>query len=160
MGTIAKIEGLDNLLNKLNSIADPETYKEAIDKACRSVEYAAKKNCTGLFEHPTGALKASITHEVVQEGEQIVGYVGTKVEYAPYQEFGTGKFAENGDGRKTPWAYTDERTGETIWTAGNKPKPFLRPALQDRTERVRQILVAAVNQAQGQRRNNGGVERG
>lgn len=160
MGTIATIEGLDNLLGKLQSLGDSTIYEDAIEKACRSVEYKAKKNCTGLFDNPTGALKASITHEVVREGGQIEGYVGTNVEYAPYQEFGTGKFAENGDGRKTPWAYTDERTGETIWTAGNEPKPFLRPALQDRTERIRQILVAAVNQAQGQRRNNGGVERG
>lgn len=160
MGTVAKIEGLDNLLNKLKEVASPEIYEEAIAKSCRSVEYAAKKNCTGLFDNPTGALKASITHEVEQEGGQIVGYVGTNIEYAPYQEFGTGKFAENGDGRKTPWAYTDERTGETIWTAGNKPKPFLRPALQGRRERIRQILVAAINQVQGQRRKNGGVKNG
>lgn len=158
MSTAATIEGLDDLLNKLHEVADSETYRNAIEKSCRSVEFAAKQNCTGLFNNPTGTLKGSITHEVVEEGNKIVGYVGTNIEYAPYQEFGTGKFAENGDGRKTPWAYTDERTGETVWTAGNKPKPYLRPALRDRRDRVRQILVAAINSATGTRRKNGGVK--
>ncbi|MGM9937488.1 MAG: HK97-gp10 family putative phage morphogenesis protein [Candidatus Ornithomonoglobus sp.] len=140
-----EVEGLDGLRNKLLRLQNSETYEAALNKACRIVETAAKKNCTGLFEHPTGALKASITHEIVQEGKELVGYVGTNTEYAPYQEFGTGKFAENGDGRETPWAYTDERTGETIWTAGNKPKPFLRPALADNRDKVKEALAQGMN---------------
>lgn len=151
--TISEIEGLDELMKKLRDVADEEQYREAIEKACRSVEYAAKQKAPRL----TGALKASITHEIAEENGEIVGYVGTNIEYAPYQEFGTGKFAENGNGRKTPWAYIDERTGDTIWTAGNKPQPFLRPALRDRQERIRQIFVRAVNQATGTRKKNGGV---
>lgn len=154
MGTIATIEGLDGLLNKLQEIGNPQIYEEAMDKACRSVEYKAKK----LSPRKTGELEGSITHEIVQEGKEIVGYVGTITEYAPYQEFGTGKFAE--DGRKTPWSYTDERTGKTVYHEGNKPQPFLRPALEDRRERVRQIFVAAINKATGNRRANGGVKEG
>jgi HK97 gp10 family phage protein len=34
-------------------------------------------------------LKSSITYEVVESLSNIIGIVGTNVEYAPYQEFGT-----------------------------------------------------------------------
>lgn len=156
MGTAANIEGLDDLLNKLREVADPQAYHDAIEKSCRIVEFAAKQNCSGLFTNPTGTLRGSITHEVVEEGNQIAGYVGTNIEYAPYVEFGTGKFAENGRG--TPWSYTNERTGKTVWMNGSRPKPYLRPALEDRRERVRQILVAAINSATGTRKKNGGVK--
>lgn len=140
------VEGLDALVSKLNRLGSSELHISAMNKACRVVETAAKKNCTGLFDKPTGTLKASITHEVEIQGKEFEGYVGTNLEYGPYQEFGTGKYAENGDGRKTPWAYTDERTGETIWTAGNKPKPFLRPALTDNRDKVKQILSEGINE--------------
>lgn len=55
--------------------------------------------------------------------------IGTPVEYGIYQEYGTGLFAEGGKGRKTGWAYKDEQTGKTVFTRGNRPRPFLRWAL-------------------------------
>ena len=140
-----RIEGLDALDARLASALTSAAYEAGMQKACRIVETAAKKKAP----RDTGALKASITHETTIEGKQIVGYVGTPIEYAPYQEYGTGKFAENGAGRKTPWAYTDERTGETIWTAGNKPRPFLRPALNENQKRVQEILHDAVRKGMG-----------
>lgn len=140
-------KGLNELRKKLNNMGDVSVYTRAMNKACRVVETKAKQNCTGLFDNSTGILKASIMHEVVREGNEITGYVGSNMNYAPYQEFGTGKFAENGDGRTTPWAYTDEKTGETIWTAGNKPKPFLRPAFNDTRDKVKTILAQGIKAA-------------
>mgnify|MGYP002796974129 CR=1 FL=1 len=131
------IEGLDALDARLASALTSAAYEAGMQKACRIVETAAKKKAP----RDTGALKASITHETTIEGKQIVGYVGTPIEYAPYQEYGAG--------RKTPWAYTDERTGETIWTAGNKPHPFLRPALNENQKRVQEILHDAVRKGMG-----------
>ena len=136
-----RIEGLDALDARLASALTSAAYEAGMQKACRIVETAAKKKAP----RDTG----TITHETTIEGRQIVGYVGTPIEYAPYQEYGTGKFAENGAGRKTPWAYTDERTGETIWTAGNKPHPFLRPALNENQKRVQEILHDAVRKGMG-----------
>ena len=85
----------------------------------------------------TGRLSDSITYKVgnktvgkgleteVKEGEAIIG---TNVFYAPYIELGTGVYAKNGDGRKTPWTYFNERKNQFFTTIGYKPRPFLRPA--------------------------------
>lgn len=71
----------------------------------------------------TSRLKNSISHAVVQE-EQAV-YIGTNVEYAIYQELGTGIFAEGGSGRNTPWSYKDSH-GEWHKTSGTAGKHFLK----------------------------------
>ena len=75
----------------------------------------------------TTRLKGSIDY-LVDENE-LVGYVGTNVEYAVYVEFGTGEFAENGRGRKGGWVYQDP-SGEWFFTYGQAPQPYLRPAFR------------------------------
>lgn len=52
-------------------------------------------------------------------------------------EYGTGLFAEKGGRQDVPWHYQDEK-GNWYSTFGNKPKPFMRPALdENRTEIIR-----------------------
>ena len=92
-------------------------------QACILVQGQAVLLATGT----TGRLKQSIDY-VVDEKE-LVGYVGTNVEYGIYVEFGTGEFAENGRGRKGGWVYQDE-SGEWFFTWGQEPKPYLRPAFR------------------------------
>jgi len=80
----------------------------------------------------TGHLKGSISHKVVGDDTVVIG---TNVEYAIYVEKGTGKYAEGGKGRQTPWAFYDD--AGTFWiTAGQKPKPFLTPAVEDNKARI------------------------
>lgn len=138
--SIKNIRGADSLFRKLDNISDTGSYVATMNKLCRKVERTAKEFCP----RKTGNLKRSITHEVDVSGRDIVGVVGTNTEYAPYVEFGTGKFAAEGNGRKTPWAYTDEATGELIWTAGQKPQPFLHPALDAHRDEIRKELGKAV----------------
>lgn len=147
MSVIASMEGTEKLFSKLRDLGDDEAYRKALEKSCRAVEREAKKKAP----RDDGILEASITHEIRKEGSGMAGYVGTNVEYGPYQEFGTGKYAENGNGRKTPWAYEDPKTGEVIWTAGNKPHPFLRPALNESRDKVKQILKDAIVSAKGKK---------
>lgn len=139
------IDGIDRLDQKLLAAMTSSAYEAAVQKACRIVETDAKKGAP----RDTGVLKASITHETAIEGRQIVGYVGTNIEYAPYQEYGTGKFASNGRGRKTPWVYTDQRTGKKVWTQGNRPHPFLKPALNNNRSRIHDILHSGLRKAMG-----------
>lgn len=75
----------------------------------------------------TARLRNSVDY-VVDEDE-LIGYVGTSVEYAVYVEFGTGEFAENGRGRKGGWVYKDP-SGEWFFTWGQEPQPYLRPAFR------------------------------
>lgn len=66
----------------------------------------------------TGQLKAS-WQAIVHEN---VAYIGSPLENAIWEEFGTGIHAENGNGRQGGWAYEDEE-GEVHWTRGKQKNP-------------------------------------
>lgn len=87
----------------------------------------------------TARLKGSIDYQV-DEGE-LVGYIGTNVEYAIYVEFGTGEFAENGRGRKGGWVYQDP-SGEWFFTWGQEPQPYLRPAFRQTRKEIESLAKA------------------
>lgn len=134
-----EIDGLDSLVAKLNGI--DERLQSKMLKAAKFVEDEAREKAPKR----TGNLKGSIESKVERTGSEIVATVYTPVEYAPYQEYGTGLFAVNGDGRKTGWAYEDELTGERIFTRGNRPHPFLAPALRENKDVILQFLKEGLN---------------
>ena len=83
----------------------------------------------------TGRLRGSITSIV--EGDDV--YIGTNVEYAKYVHEGTGKYAAEGGGRQTPWAYKGE-DGEIHFTHGIKPNRFLRNAIEKNQDKYKEII--------------------
>lgn len=94
----------------------PEREKEinqkllaGMSKAVLIVERQAKEDCPV----DTGRLRASINSRVETENNDIVGIVGTVVEYAPFVEFGTSKMSA---------------------------KPFLFPALEMKKGEVEEAL--------------------
>ena len=133
------IKGLDAVIQSIEDIADIDKIKAAMGKCCALVERAA----TQAAPKDTGALRNSIQSEVQETGEEITGVVFTPLEYAPYVEYGTGLFAEE-SGRKTPWLYEDEKTGEMIFTRGQRPQPFLRTALFENKEQITKLLGESV----------------
>ena len=135
-----KFEGLDGIIKKIDKIDDIKPLTQAMYDACDIVESASKEKAP----KDTGALRRSITSKVEVNSNEINGIVFTPLEYAPYVEYGTGLFAENGNGRKTGWAYKDEKTGETIWTRGQHPQPYLRPALEENKEAINKIFKEAL----------------
>lgn len=93
----------------------------------------------------TGALRNSITH-AAHDGAMLVG---SNMEYAPYVELGTGKeynpppewmeaHGKRGRGLDK-WVYQDAK-GE--WHTGypQKPRPFLRPALENHVDEYKRIV--------------------
>lgn len=110
-----------------------ETLKKAtiqwLFQACILVEGQA----VALAKVQTARLRNSIDY-IVDEGE-LIGYVGTNVEYAIYVEMGTGEFAENGNGRKGGWVYKDP-SGEWFFTWGQEPQPYLRPAFRQKKAEI------------------------
>lgn len=80
---------------------------------------------TGIDGYHGGELRNSITHVTTSEGTEHKAIVGTNKYYAAYVELGTGKYAANGNGRKTPWAWTD-KNGEVHFTHGMKPRHFVK----------------------------------
>ena len=110
--------------------------KVAIEEASILVENAARVNAPV----DKGLLKKSMSHRVIEQSGKVIGQIGTNVEYGPYMEFGTGIFAEKGDGRKTGWFYVDDK-GEGHFTRGNRPQPFLRPALNKNRTKIKDIIA-------------------
>lgn len=114
-----------------------ERVYDALELSGKLVEDSAKLLCPV----DTGNLRDSITHKLVREVNEV--RIGTPIEYAPYIEFGTGEFAENGQGRKGGWFYVDDK-GNKHFTLGNKPQPFLRPALYENKKNINRIFQEAL----------------
>lgn len=133
------VTNLDVILDKLEDAIDDDTIRSAVGKACAVVERSAKEKAP----KDTGALRRSITSEVTEEDGAIVGTIFTPLEYAPYVEYGTGLFAESGQGRQTPWSYQDDE-GNWHTTRGQKPQPFMRPALDENREKIVRLIKEGV----------------
>lgn len=126
-----RIEGLDEVLKRLENIGSVQQAQRALGKACALVESAAKRNAP----KDTGELRRSITSKV----EGLTGIIFTPLEYAPYVEYGTGIFAESGGRTDVPWHYQDAE-GNWHSTVGQDPQPFMRPALYDNKQNIINIL--------------------
>ena len=159
-----EIQGLESVFERLEGIADAAKAKQAITKACLLVERQAKINAQALSEGD-GTLAGSIASRI----DDYEGVVYTPLFYAPYVEYGTGIEAEHPTkpGRQdVPWVYVEhsgeprqgaqksytleeakqavailrEKGLEAHYTYGQKPQPFMRPALDDNREKIVEIL--------------------
>ena len=130
-----EIKGIDKVLKRLEKLSNTENIEKAMGKACAVVEAAAKQNAP----KDTGALRQSISSKVDIEGKEVIGTIFTPLEYAPYVEYGTGLFAESGGRKDVPWHYQDDK-GEWHSTSGQKPQPFMRPAIEDNRNKIIEIL--------------------
>lgn len=135
-----KFDGLDGVLASLDALADTEKIKQAMGTCCALVEGAAKRKAP----KDTGELRRSITSKVEDDGGNIIGIVYTPLEYAPYIEYGTGIFAEEGGRKDVPWHYQDDE-GKWHSTSGQKPQPYMRPALNESREQIKRILKGALS---------------
>ena len=130
-----EIEGINKVLKRLEKLSNTENIEKAMGKACAVVEAAAKQNAP----KDTGALRNSITSKVENRNGHVEGTIFTPLEYAPYIEYGTGLFAESGGRKDVPWNYQDDK-GEWHSTSGQKPQPFMRPAIEDNRNKIIEIL--------------------
>ena len=128
---MSEIHGLDEILERFDSLVSTNKLESALGKACALVERSAKQKAP----KGNGELRRSITSKV----EGTTGIVFTTLEYAPYVEYGTGLFAENGGRKDVPWNYQDDE-GEWHSTSGQHPHPFMRPALDENREQIKRIL--------------------
>ena len=134
-----KFEGLDKIIDKIEDFDDVREMTSAMQQACNIVESAAKDKAP----KDTGALRRSITSKVEVNGSEIDGTVFTPLEYAAFCEYGTGLFAENGNGRKTPWVYMDDK-GNYHYTRGQHPQPYMRPALEENKDKIINMIKGAL----------------
>lgn len=125
---LAEIKFIDHTEQVKGKIAD--VAQSALEEACGELESQTKRNT----KVKTGQTKNSWRHRVSQSGDEFTGVVGSDYENAIWEEFGTGDYALNGDGRKGGWFYEDEE-GNGHFTHGKHPRrPFWKAytALKDK----------------------------
>ena len=85
----------------------------------------------------TGQLRNSWQHKVVES--EHTAYIGSPLENAIWEEFGTGEHAANGNGRKTPWVYKD-RKGDWHTTTGKRPQRTLENAYNSTKDKIEKLI--------------------
>lgn len=84
----------------------------------------------------SGALAQSFQNDSNVDGKKYTAFVGSSMEYAIWQEMGTGEYALEGNGRKGGWCYKDLDTGKIVFTRGSRPKRMLHNAYQRKKSAV------------------------
>lgn len=85
----------------------------------------------------SGALKRSFVSDSMVDKAEYTAYIGSSLEYAIYQEYGTGEHALEGNGRKGGWVYKDPDTGKAVFTRGNRPRRMLYNAFQQKKAKIK-----------------------
>ena len=85
----------------------------------------------------TGQTKGSWEYRV--DEEKMEAYVGSNYENAVWEEFGTGQYALDGNGRKTPWVY-EGSDGKMHWTRGKRPSRALYHAFRQTKDKIQREL--------------------
>ena len=102
----------------------------ALEEASGELEGQVKDNS----RVDTGKTRDSWNHKV--DEHKFEAYVGSNYQNAIWEEFGTGIYAQNGNGRKdVPWVYQDEQ-GKWHRTKGKKPSRALHNAFNDMKNRI------------------------
>lgn len=161
-------------------MADTRAFEQSCDEADKLVLDILVQNMELTLDHVaekakekvgvgTGALRAdtrSLGVEIV--GDEVHGAVGNSLEHAIYHHQGTGIYAEEGNGRKTPWVYVEggSSTGgqkkEYTWeeakraaaflrskglkahaTRGSKPNPYLKDTIEQEQSTISKLLGGA-----------------
>lgn len=129
----------------MNSIKFQDNTKEFNDKlknivinwleeASGEIEAQTKQNS----RVDTGKTKGSYTHKV--DKDKLEAQIGSPNENAIWEEFGTGIYAENGNGRKdVPWTYRDAK-GNFHKTKGKTPNKPLRNAMKQNESAIQEAL--------------------
>ena len=117
-----------------------EVFKNT-EKACLFLEGESKKNCPV----DQGPLRAAMFHDVQLNPKEIVGTVANSMSYAACVHQGTGIYAVDGNGRKTPWVFTvsSGKYKGTHITVGQRPQPFLEYSKIFNKDKINNILGGA-----------------
>lgn len=116
---MADIEFVDNRV-QVNKALDDAVGAFLLEASAEIVSAAARGSRVD-----SGQLKGSWKANVNEsKGEAVIG---SELENAIWEEFGTGEYAAKGDGRKGGWNYQDD-SGNWYHTTGKKPNRTLQRA--------------------------------
>lgn len=114
----------DNAAEVLKATAEQKL--RALEAVGIQAEGDVKDEITDLDAVDTGRLRGSSAHQV--DGDSVE--IGTNVDYAVYVHEGTGKYAIGGGTPKERWVYRDPLTGEFRMGFPQKPRRFIKNAME------------------------------
>ncbi len=120
---------------------------DALNAAGFFVVGEASKNISNNGSVQTGLMINSNEHDI--DPKKGIVRIGNTRKYSIWVEKGTGIYAQDGNGRKTPWVYTDAR-GNTFFTRGQKPKPFIMPAAMEHREELIEMIARFLKRGLGE----------
>ena len=129
---MSNVKFTDNSIQVINAIN--QEILNALEEASGELEAQVKRNP----KVDKKKKKNSWTHKV--DEHKYEAYVGSNYENAIWEEFGTGVYAQNGNGRKdVPWTYQDEQ-GKWHRTKGKKPRKALQKAFNSMKNRIERFF--------------------
>lgn len=122
-----------------------ETHQEEVNEAFHKTAVAWLHEACGELVSAvrnnqrvrTGKTRQSWRYVVDESG--LEGMVASDAENAVWEEFGTGEYALNGNGRKGGWWYVDEK-GQKHFTRGKRP---IRPLFKAYMALKSRIIASA-----------------
>lgn len=124
----------DNVADVLKATAEQKI--KALEAIGIQAEGDVKDEITDLGAVDTGRLRGSIAHQV--DGDSVE--IGTDVDSAVYVHEGTGKYAVSGGTPKERWVYRDELTGEFRMGYPQRPRRFLKNAIERYIDDYKEII--------------------
>lgn len=97
----------------------------------------------------TGQTKGSYKYVVDEGHDESTVAVGSDLENAIWEEFGTGEYALHGDGRKGGWVYKSKKDGKFYRTKGKTPNQPLTNAFQTTAPKIKQQLANVIKSKLG-----------
>lgn len=156
-----KIEGLEEIQKTFGKMAKDIDKDWVILNAMKRIGKECEGRAKAKAPIDTGLLRSRVEADNKAKGDmnELSISVRAKTHYAAYVEFGTGIYAKEGKGRKTPWLFPieDKKGKETYrWTKGMKAQPFLMPAAEATQNDMRNILKDAIMDYLN-KKSNGGI---
>jgi len=155
MADNVEIEGMDNLIKKLEALGGTvvSIRKEMFQNMGDVADMMARKAPTDTEKlKPNIQVKDDSTDTELNVKAGI--FAESAINYAIYQEYGTGIYAENGQGRQTPWLWQVKsqkwadifgiEVGQSVLWHGNQPHPFIRPAWDENKDKIEEKLRSAL----------------
>ena len=135
---MADVEFIDNSIQVKQAMDD--IIKGWLYEAAGEIQSQAARNT----HVDSGQTKGSWEYMVDEKNS--VAYVGSSYDNAIWEEFGTGIYALNGDGRTdVPWKYKDVK-GNWHSTKGKKPRRMLWKSFTSVKGKAKQALAAALKE--------------
>lgn len=96
----------------------------------------------------TGQTRGSYQYKVAESSGESTVHVGSNLQNAIWEEYGTGEYALHGDGRKGGWFYKDAR-GRGHFTKGKRANRPLYNAFNSLREKLKRRLGEIVKSRLG-----------